>query len=69
MSRDEHKAAIAAAAAEYERAVRALIAAARPAGSSEAFGRGLRKVESGALQVPRKLAAIVLREWRDHDDV
>lgn len=69
MSRDEHKAAIAAAAAEYERAVRALIAAARSAGSSEAFGRGLRKVQNGALQVPHKLAAIVLREWRDHDDV
>ena len=69
MTRDEHKAAIAAAAAEYERAVRALIAAARPAGSSENFGRGLRKVESGALQVPHKLAAIVLREWRDYDDV
>ena len=69
MSRDEHKAAIAAAAAEYERAVRKLIEAGRAAGSSEAFGRGLRKVQNGALQVPHKLAAIVLREWRDHDDV
>jgi hypothetical protein len=37
--------------------------------SGEAFGRGLRKVESGELQVPHKLAAIVLREWRDYDDV
>lgn len=69
MTRDEHKAAIAAAAAEYERAVRALIAAARPAGNSKLFQWGLRKVESGALQVPRKLAAIALREWRDNDDV
>lgn len=69
MTRDEHKAAIAAATVEYERAVRKLIAAARPAGSSKLFQWGLRKVESGALQVPRKLAAIVLREWRDHGDV
>lgn len=63
MNRTEHEAAIRTAVEQYERALRALIAAADAA--TEGQERPLKNLERGALELPLRVVAVVLKDWRD----